>query len=212
MRQDFPQEVERVLIREGGYVNDPSDRGGETNWGITHATLDHYNAIHGLPRSSVRDLTRDGAKTIYLELFWIPSGGDVLPYPLDALMFDAAVNHGPAQAVIFLQRAVGANEDGALGPRTLAAIASADMSRVLSALLNAREGFYRWLATQPDQAKFLRGWLNRLDGIRKTYGILDSAPAPAPSPAPTGSGTSGAKVGLALFFLAIGTTAIATRS
>jgi lysozyme family protein len=101
-----------VLGAEGGYVNNPADPGGETNWGISRRSYPDLDIAH---------LTWDDAKAIYRRDFWDKIQGDKLPPPLAMIVFDSAVNNGPARAAKWLQRAVGVTEDGIIGPATLAA-------------------------------------------------------------------------------------------
>lgn len=130
---NFEKSLSFVFGNEGGYSNNPHDRGGETNLGITQSTLDRARCqIPDLP-SSVRDLTRAQAAEIYRVLYWEASKADMMPYPLSTLHFDAAVNHGVGGAAKLLQRTVNnyaakagldvcVDVDGAVGPKTLSAL------------------------------------------------------------------------------------------
>ncbi len=85
MRENFDKSIAFVLRWEGGYSNDSRDAGGETNFGISkryHADVD------------IKNLTKDGAKEIYLNEYWLPNGCDELEYPMDIVIFNAAVNPG----------------------------------------------------------------------------------------------------------------------
>jgi lysozyme family protein len=117
---------------EGGYVDNPADPGGATNHGITQRTLDLIRAGHStladhvvlvLP-TSVRDLTAAQATLIYRAVDWDAINGDQLPAALALLMLNAAVNMGEAAAVRILQECLGVNQDGVMGPHTLAAVGS----------------------------------------------------------------------------------------
>lgn len=132
----FDHAVDDVLRTEGGYVNDPVDRGGETNFGIS---------ARANPDIDVANLTRDQAKEIYRQRYWEPIKADNLPEDVRHIAFDSAVNHG----VGWTRRAL--------------AEAGNDPAR----LLELREAHYRGIvAADPSQAKFLRGWLNRIDRLR----------------------------------------------
>lgn len=180
---NFEKSLSFVFGNEGGYSNNPHDRGGETNLGITQSTLDRARCqIPDLP-SSVRDLTRAQAAEIYRVLYWEKSKADMLPYPLCTLHFDAAVNHGVGGAAKLLQRTVNdyatkasldvrVDVDGAVGPKTLAALCQClelkdNVPLICEIYCNEREKFYRSIVeNNPSQAKFLRGWLNRLERNR----------------------------------------------
>ena len=81
--------VKFVLAREGGYVNDPTDKGGETNRGITHATYDSYRRSKGL------HMTDEEMHEIYYNNYYKASGADKIENPRLAMyVFDTAVLHG----------------------------------------------------------------------------------------------------------------------
>lgn len=114
-----------VLGHEGGYTADPTDPGnwtggapgrGEcrgTNWGISAASY---------PYLPIRALTREQACDVYRRDYWAKVRGDELPPAVALLVFDAAVNSGTSRSARWLQQALGVPDDGALGPRTLAAV------------------------------------------------------------------------------------------
>lgn len=111
--------VKRVLVEEGGEVNDSRDPGGHTNLGITQDTLAHARLVlPGLP-ASVADLTRSDALLIYETMYWKPIHGDELPLGMALLLFDAAVNQGVSRATTFLQQACNVTVDGTFGRHTL---------------------------------------------------------------------------------------------
>ena len=155
----FQQAVEVVLKHEGGYVNDPTDPGGETNFGISRRSY---------PDLDIRNLTREQAIEIYRQDFWERWGYDrIRDLAVATKVFDMAVNMGPKRAHTLLQQALGligspVVVDGILGPQTLKATNEADPSRLLEALrlLSAR---YYWELVRLDgrRKKFLQGWLAR---------------------------------------------------
>lgn len=83
-----------VLQMEGGYVNDPNDPGGETNYGISKRSY---------PNLDIKNLTVDQAKEIYYKDFWLPARCDKLSAPLALVVLDAAVNMGLGAAASLLQ-------------------------------------------------------------------------------------------------------------
>lgn len=92
MRENFALAVGFVLKHEGGYSNDPSDPGGETNFGISK----RYH-----PNVDIKNLDARGAAEIYLNEYWLPEG-DTLPFPLDIAFMDAAVNMGKGVSNSFI--------------------------------------------------------------------------------------------------------------
>lgn len=148
----FDSLIGRVLSHEGGYVNDPKDPGGETQWGISKQSY---------PNVDIRSLKREQAIELYRRDFWQRVQGDKLPAAVAFQVLDAAVNHGIGNAVRWMQRAAGVADDGVIGPRTLAAI-SATSPADLVLLFNAeRLDFYAKLGTFD---RFGRGWTRRVAG------------------------------------------------
>lgn len=155
--------IDRLLEREAGYVNHPADRGGPTNFGITQATLAAWRR-QPVSEFQVQALSKDEARAIYRANYFERPGLDCVPDPqVQELLFDWAVNAGPAAAVKGLQKAVGATPDGAIGPLTRAAVATVANWEALFYRLKAlrAEQFMRILA-DASQAVFATGWANRL--------------------------------------------------
>lgn len=162
----FARALEHVLAMEGGYTEDPYDPGGPTNLGIT---LGEFARHRGQPldaatfdtlRSALRHITRAEAAGIYRADYWEAAACPSLPAPLAAFHFDAAVNQGVAGAARMLQRSLGVEIDGVLGPDTLAAARAAPMPDALARYAEARRAHYRSLSTF---WRFGRGWLSRVD-------------------------------------------------
>src|SRR5438874_13810924 len=103
----FDRALAFVLQWEGGYSKDPADPGGETKFGIT---------LRSYPHLTIKNLTEEDARTIYLRDFWNFLHCDQMPSTLAFLVFDAAVNQGQGAAVLFLQHALGVKMDGVIGP------------------------------------------------------------------------------------------------
>jgi lysozyme family protein len=85
----FDDDVAFVLEREGGYVFDPDDPGGETNMGISHRAY---------PDEDIKHLTRARAVELYKRDYWFKANCDALPEPLALVVFDTAVNMGVGKA------------------------------------------------------------------------------------------------------------------
>jgi len=135
---------------EGGYSNNPADPGGATKYGISQA---------GYPSLNIAALTLSDAQTIYQRDYWAACQCDALPPAVAGLVFDAAVNQGPAWARKALQSAVGVTTDGVIGPKTLAAVKSADPATLHATIGWLRETAYRQAADFPT---FGHGWIIRL--------------------------------------------------
>lgn len=154
--------IDDVLRREGGFVDHPNDRGGATNFGITRTTLAEWR---GKPVTvdDVRALTQVEARAIYQNLYVTrPGFTHIRDAALRGVVVDAGVHHGPVRAARWLQHAVGATEDGVIGPRTLAAVNAADADDVIDRVVALRLRFIAGIvARDPSQAVFLVGWVAR---------------------------------------------------
>jgi len=151
---NFDTAFHKLLGHEGGFVDHPADPGGATNWGITERVA-RANGYTG----PMQLLPVEVAKTIYKKDYWLPIRADELPAEIRYAVFDAAVNSGNAQAVRWLQRAVGATPDGIIGPRTLLAAKTHPPETVLRKMLAQR---LRFMTDLKNWSPFSRGWARRI--------------------------------------------------
>ena len=166
--------INSTLVKEGGFVNHPADKGGPTNYGITQATLSKYLQRVATVRE-VKDLDADTARHIYELRYYREPRIDRLPKPIQHFVFDCAVNHGPRRAIKFTQKVCAESgfgelaQDGLMGPRTKAAAdqCHAQMGEwMLLALIQERKLFYLAIASNnPRQKVFLEGWINRANSF-----------------------------------------------
>ena len=154
MLVEFNDIIEVVLHHEGGYVNDPDDPGGETNFGI---------AKRSHPDVDIANLTKEGAKEIYYQDYWMKNRVPQLPDDLKHIYFDMCVNQGRGRAVKILQqtanaKGAGLKVDGGLGPKTIGALKGVELQRVRA----YRIKYYADLVTRkPDLERFYYGWFKR---------------------------------------------------
>lgn len=140
--------------RKTGYTNDPADKGGETKFGI---------AKNANPGINIKKMSWGMAKAVYEQKYWKAAKCDQLPGNLAIAVFDAAVHHGPGNAAKFLQRAVGVEDDGVIGPMTLKAVMVAiPKVDVVGKFMDERRKF---MTKIPDSKKFINGWLARCDDV-----------------------------------------------
>ena len=160
-----------VLRWEGGFVDDPADRGGRTNKGVTQATYDSYRKRQSQSPKDVLHITDDEVADIYESMYWKRARCHLLRDRLAFCHFDTAINMGPNRAVRIIQRSTGCTEDGIFGPGTQKACEDCDLGQALIAYCDIREGLYRRFASRPRQDRFLKGWMNRLNSLRRTLGL-----------------------------------------
>lgn len=161
--ENFEAALAAVLEAEGGNDDDPADHGGRTSHGITQAEYDAWRREQGAPEQDVWKISPSEIHQIYHDEYWEP-WCDMLPKGLDFLYFDLAVNAGPHEATLVLQRAVGVAADGRIGPRTREAIRAADPAGAISRFTKYKRAFYLSL----HQPRFIHGWLNRADAAQAT--------------------------------------------
>lgn len=147
---NFDTSFGELIGNEGGYTNNPSDPGGETNFGISKRSY---------PGVDIKNLTLEQAKAIYRRDFWAEAGGEVLPEAIKFDVFDAAVNNGVRQAIKTLQKAVGQPEDGLIGVHTLMACNAMSPDRLVMRFNACRLLFLTTLYTWP---VFGKGWAIRV--------------------------------------------------
>jgi lysozyme family protein len=163
MQDNFENAVELVLKSEGGFVNDPQDHGGATNFGVTlKAWSEYVNREVGV--QEIKDLTPLMVKPFYKRKYWNPAGCETLPKGVDYAVFDFAVNSGVKRAIITLQKAIGADADGVLGSITQALVKQFDPLELLDKFSEEKKKFYQGL----NQPRFEKGWLNRVATVQ-TY-------------------------------------------
>ena len=155
MKTSFEQIIEQVLEHEGGYVNDPHDSGGETNFGI---------AKRWYPNVDIKNLTKEQAKKIYHQDYWNPAKCNEVPPKLRHIYFDMCVNFGRRGAVKVLQQAANSKNrdkikvDGGIGPATLKAIQNLSVDRVRAYRVLR---FANIVIDKPNQERFWLGWYRR---------------------------------------------------
>lgn len=154
----FDKAIGRTIRFEGGYVNDPDDPGGETNFGITKRAY---------PDLDIKNLTAEQACEIYARDYWNPWYDKIAAQAVATKLFDLGVNMGPRTAVKLLQNALiqlGApiKADGVFGPNTLAALNRRGSATVLRTFeLEAVRYYQRLAERRPTSRKYLFGWVRR---------------------------------------------------
>lgn len=144
--EQFNKIMKYVYETEGGFIDDPDDRGRRTNRGVTQRSYNDYNKKHNLSQKDVKDITKEEADKIYKEMYWEASGADKIKDKNLAYMhFDAAINHGVGTAKRLLEESGG------------------DFNKYYQ----GRKQIYSNLSKNPKQQKYYNGWINRIDRINK---------------------------------------------
>jgi lysozyme family protein len=174
----FAAALNLILKHEGGYVDHPLDPGGATNRGITRATLASHRG-RPVSKAEVMALAEAEAGEIYRKLYWNAIRGNDLPAGVDLVVFDAAVNSGPARAARWLQMALRLKPDGVVGTGTLTAANQADARQLVADFSRERLGFLQRLGTW---RTFGRGWARR---VRETESAALALAGPGRAISPT---------------------------
>lgn len=147
MSENFDKMLKFVLLREGGYSNNPNDKGGETNKGITYQTYNSYRKSRGLSPRSVKYITDEEVRDIYYNNYYKASGADKIQNPkLAAYVFDTAVNMGVSRAKEFLAKS------------------GNDLNTYEQLRRNKYNQFVEY---DSSQRCFLQGWNNRINSLRE---------------------------------------------
>lgn len=161
--------INKVLVHEGGFVNDPDDKGGATNYGITQKVYEEFVG-RKVSVDEIKNMPKGNAIAIYKKNYWDKIGGDkIKSYAVAYALFDQAVNRGVPKVVKQAQGILGISQDGIAGSGFVSAINKVPEKSFLDQFIKASENSYRSIASlNPTQEKFLKGWLNRLTSV-KTY-------------------------------------------
>ena len=181
MSDNYPSAIDFALSHEGGYVDDPRDPGGATNFGITLATLQDFVRRHGfvvdglnldvdhnghIDVNDIRHLTRDVAVAFYREFVWRPQCLDKVADPkIAAKLLDESINLGPTgigRIVTNALTACGARgvTTGPIAATAVALINAQDPARFLTWLRRALVVNYeRIVEARPASEVFLKGWV-----------------------------------------------------
>ncbi|MCU7841927.1 MAG: N-acetylmuramidase [Candidatus Thiodiazotropha sp. (ex Troendleina suluensis)] len=138
---------------EGGFSDDPDDRGGRTNHGVSQKSY---------PDLDIRNLSLEHTRSIFQKDYWESPQCDELPGNWGFALFDAAVNHGQKLAVVIMQQALRVKADGINGPITQAAARAADDTAIAHFFARRARFYFDITIADSTQAKYLNGWMNRL--------------------------------------------------
>lgn len=175
---NIEQYLNELIQREGGYVNNPADRGGPTNFGITEAV-----ARASGYKGNMKVLPLSTAKDIYKKQYWFSPRFDqvnVISAAVAEELLDTGVNCGTGFAKPLLQRTLNLlnNQgkggwpdlviDGIYGPATLNALKAfmtkrgKEGEKVLVRVLNIMQGqrYIEICERNPTQEQFFYGWIN----------------------------------------------------
>lgn len=168
-----------ILSWEGGYANVPGDKGGATNKGITIATWRTYgydkDGDGDIDVNDLKIITDEDFKMILKKNFWNTWKADQIQSQAIANLLVDWIWASGKYGIKIPQQLLGVTADGIVGPKTIAALNAKDPKSFFTTLWNRRQKFiYNIVKSNPSQKKFLKGWLNRLNGIQYTKLICNN--------------------------------------
>lgn len=181
----FDIAIPLVLKHEGGYVNNPNDPGGATNYGISlrfladHPELGDFDQDGDVDIDDISVMSQADAIEIYRKTWWEAFGYErINDQTIATKLFDLAINMGAKRAHILIQTALNKAfglaipAAGNLGPMTCGAINSAvdgeGEQQLLDAFCAETWAFYqRLIANKPSLGVFAKGWKNRAFDLGK---------------------------------------------
>lgn len=161
-----------LRVYEGGYVDHPADKGGPTNFGITHTTLARWRGVGSVTAFDVEQMTYAEAKEIYFANYWSKLKCGAIPGPLALAVYNVGVHSGVRIGGEFLQIALnaegaGLEVDGDVGPLTIGALARAEIGVVLTRVIDLYEARLR---IHPRFDVFGVGFINRVSALKTETG------------------------------------------
>ena len=169
--EDIPhvvlKSINHILEQEGGYVNDPFDKGGATNFGISDIRDGNEDGLIDIDLDGIGDvdpknLTKEQAIAIYYREYWLANSCQHLNRGVALVLFDIAVNQSASWGRKTLQDLVGAKKDGIVGPNTIRLVNAKEPLCIAMQLSHLRTVRYvKKVKESPSQVRFLEGWVNR---------------------------------------------------
>ena len=157
----------KIFKWEGGFVNDPLDRGGATNMGVTLATWRQVgydkDGDGDIDAADMRLLTRADATVVLKKFYWDRWKADqIVNQSVADILVDWVWASGK-WGIVIPQRLLGVADDGSVGPKTVTALNSANQQEIHGKIADARATFIDDLIRHdPTQERFRKGWMNRL--------------------------------------------------
>ena len=162
--------IKRILLHEGGYCNVKGDTGGETYRGISRVhnptwngwkIIDNQKLVH----NQILPELENEVYQFYYKKYWLANGLHLIKdYSLQYIIFDWVINSG-VFAIKKVQEYVSAKSDGKLGLITAKLINEYNPEHLFNIIKHGRINFYYDIAKKGSNAKFLKGWLKRIESI-----------------------------------------------
>lgn len=155
-----------ILKWEGGFVDDPLDRGGATNKGITIGTFRNFYGKDATVEQ-LKHITDEQWLHIFKSGYWDKwKADDIENQSIADIVVDWAWASGTVTSIKQVQKILGVAVDGIVGNDTLTAI-NTEYQRSLFVKIHSRriEFVENIVKRNPSQSRFLKGWKNRINSL-----------------------------------------------
>lgn len=155
-----------ILRWEGGFVDDPLDRGGATNKGVTIGTFRQFYGASATVEQ-LKKITDEQWLRIFRAGYWDPwKADDIKNQSIANIVVDWAWGLGTVTSIKQVQKILGVAADGIVGNDTLTAINTADQRTLFDKIHSKRIEFVENIVKrEPSQTRFLKGWKNRINSL-----------------------------------------------
>lgn len=160
----------KIAKWEGGYVNDPTDKGGATNMGITIGTWKQVgydkDGDGDIDIADIKLLTQNDFKAV-LKQYWNRWKADSINNQSVADILVDWVWGSGKWGIVIPQRLLGVIDDGIVGPKTIQALNKENQKELFDKIYEARKKFLNDIVkNNSSQKRFIKGWLNRLNDFK----------------------------------------------
>jgi lysozyme family protein len=163
---DYKKLIPFILKWEGGFVNDPLDKGGATNKGITIATFRKFYGADATVEQ-LKNITDKQWNHIFKSGYWNGWLADEIRSQSVANILVDWLWLSGSPAIKNPQRLLGVAPDGAVGQKTIAAVNAVDAKRLFDDIKSARVQYINDIIVRtPTNERFRKGWMNRLNEIK----------------------------------------------
>ena len=163
---DYKKLIPFILKWECGFVNDPLDKGGATNKGVTIATFRQFYGADATVEQ-LNGITDKQWNHIFKSGYWNRWLADEIRSQSVANILVDWLWLSGSPAIKNPQRLLGVVPDGAVGPKTIAAVNAVGARKLFDDIKAARVQYINDIIVRtPTNERFRRGWMNRLDALQ----------------------------------------------